>query len=399
MAVLDITIIIIRRTYLARPVLDAYWTEVVSIIEGGLKPDPQRVSAFATHLAERLEQGGEDRLAQRIRRLTERASLPAGATYKAGSLFADVEAQLNLVEIREPTDLAPYPVLPDDTDTELHRFVELQRRVADLERRGILPPSTLLLHGAPGCGKTMAAEAVAYDLQLPLLTIRLEAVMASYLGSSAKNLRRLFDGAQTQPSVLFLDEFDAVGKMRDDPQEIGEIKRLVSSLLQNLDRTKGRLLVIAATNHAHLLDKALWRRFDVVLHFPMPNAQLAEIIISRNLPQSSVDAKTIKALGLLANGLSGAAISQAVARALQNSILLPETAFTLLLTKAIVRQRLGGEDRIPNEHDVKSLVTAIHKTVDGHLSMRQIAQLIGCSPQNVHRILSSIKEPSNADAR
>ena len=399
MTALDIVTIIIRRTNLGKPVLDAYWTEVVSIIEGGLKPDPQRVSAFATHLAERLEQEGEDRLARRIRRLTERATLPAGSIYKVGSLFADIEAQLNLVEIREPTDLVPYPVLPNDVDTELHRFVELQRRVTDLERQGILPPSTLLLHGAPGSGKTMAAEAVAYDLQLPLLTIRLEAVMASYLGSSAKNLRRLFDGAQTQPSVLFLDEFDAVGKMRDDPQEIGEIKRLVSSLLQNLDRTKGHLLVIAATNHPHLLDKALWRRFDVILHFPMPNAQLAEIIISKNLPQSTIDTKTIKALGLLADGLSGAAISQTVARALQNSVLLQGVAFTLLLTKEIVRQKLGGEDRIPNEHDTRSLVAAIHRTVNGHLSMQQIAQLIGCSPQNVHRILSSIKEKKSNHAR
>ena len=267
---------------MAKPSIRDHWIEVISIIEGGLKPDPERVSAFATHLAARLEDEGEGKLAQRIKRLTDRASLPAGSTYRVGSLFSDVEAQLSLVEERDASQPASYPILPDDIAVELGRFVELRERAADLERLEIAPPSTLLLYGAPGCGKTMAAEAVAHELRLPLLTVRLESVMASYLGSSAKNLRRLFDGAQARPSVLFLDEFDAIGKMRDDPQEIGEMKRLVSSLLQNLDRVRGRLVVIAATNHSHLLDEALWRRFDVILHFPMPDAEQAGRILHRS---------------------------------------------------------------------------------------------------------------------
>ena len=342
-------------------------------------------------MAQRLEGEGEVKLAQRIRKLTERASLPAGSTYKVGTMLADVEAQLNLVEARDPVVPANYPVLPAAIDIELHRFVELQRRASDLVRNNVEPPSTLLLYGAPGCGKTMAAEAIAFDLRLPLLTVRLESVMASYLGSSAKYLRRLFDGAEMRPSVLFLDEFDAVGKMRDDPQEIGEIKRLVSSLLQNLDRTKGRLLIIAATNHPQLLDKALWRRFDVILQFPFPDSQLAEKIIVGGLPADTVSDKGITALGLLADGLSGAAISQAVVRALQNSVLLPDAALSLLLTREILRKKTDHQRQLPSETDIRQLVTLIGTVADGRLSMHQIAQLLACSAQNIHRIMRSVK--------
>ena len=103
----------------------------------------------------------------------------------------------------------------------------------------------------------MAAVAIASDLELPLMVVRLDSLLGSYLGNSAKNLRRVFDNALSNPCVLLIDEFDVVGKMRDDPQEVGEVKRLVGSLLQNLDRVHGRQVIIAATNHHHMLDLAI----------------------------------------------------------------------------------------------------------------------------------------------
>ena len=127
--------------------LNSYWREIVSIIEGGLKPDPHRVSSFAEHFAQRLEDDGETKLAQRIRRLTNGASRPAGSTFVAQGLPADVEAQQSLVEQILPTDSPQYPVLPHPTDLELRRFVELNRRSGELASAGIEPPSTLLLFG------------------------------------------------------------------------------------------------------------------------------------------------------------------------------------------------------------------------------------------------------------
>jgi len=142
---------------LARLSVHTYWPEVIAIIEAGLKPDPRRVSAYATHLAGRLEEEGEPRLGERIRRLAERAARPAGATYRTMNMPTDIEAHLDLVEEREPNSNALYPILPDDVLRELQRFVELRGRAGELERRGIRPPSALLLYGAPGCGKTIAA--------------------------------------------------------------------------------------------------------------------------------------------------------------------------------------------------------------------------------------------------
>ena len=275
--------------------LQLYWREIVAIIEGGLKPDPYRVSSFAEHFADRLEAEGEVRLASRIRRLTERAAKPAGSTFVTQTMSADVESQQSLVEEVRPGPFPQYPVLPPATETELKRFVELNRLWGDLARAGIEPPCTLLLFGPPGCGKTMSAAAVACDLGLPLWVVRLDSLLGSFLGNSAKNLRRVFDDALTKPCVLLLDEFDAVAKMRDDAQEVGEVKRLVGSLLQNFDRVQGKQIVIAATNHHHLLDPAIWRRFDVTLRLDNPaEAKIAGIVASivpkGSLSKSAVDA-------------------------------------------------------------------------------------------------------------
>ena len=137
--------------------IKTYWRELIGIIEGGLKPDPHRVSLFAVHLAERLECDGETKLGQRILRITDGASKPAGSTFVLQGLPADLETQQPLVEQVALGDVPKYPVLPELIDFELRRFVELNRRSGELASAGIEAPSSLLLFGPPGCGKTMAA--------------------------------------------------------------------------------------------------------------------------------------------------------------------------------------------------------------------------------------------------
>ena len=133
--------------------LSTYWREIVAIIEGGLKPDPHRVSSFADHMAQRLEDDGDSRLARRIRRLISEASRPAGSIFNGQGLAADVESQQLLIEQFLPMGSPHYPVLPSSMELELRRFVELNRRSGELVSAGIDPPSTLLLFGPPGCGK------------------------------------------------------------------------------------------------------------------------------------------------------------------------------------------------------------------------------------------------------
>lgn len=367
---------------MARQTLPSYWTEVIAIIESGLKPHPQRVASFADHLAKRLEEAGESRLADRINKLVERAAMPAGSAFTAQRVQTDMRASDLFGAM--PAD-ARTPVLLPEAQSELDRFVRLNQQAAALQRNDLSPPTALLLYGPSGCGKTMAANSVATQLGRPLLTVRLDTLMTSYLGDSAKNLRRAFDAGHSVPSILFLDEFDAVAKMRDDPQELGEIKRLVNSLLQNLDSARGNQVVLAATNHEHLLDTAIWRRFDVALELGMPSREQIIGIIAQNLDRHPVEMEAISALSGLGTGLSGADVAGAVTRALQDSALLTEPHLPSLLATEFLRARSKKTEFANGVPNKKSLVLAISSLAE--LSNKQIALLARCTPVYVYKVL------------
>ena len=360
--------------------LNSYWREIISIIGGGLKPDPHRVSSFAEHLAQRLEDDGDEKLARRILRLTAGASRPAGSTFVAQALPADVESQQVLVEQIQPSASPNYPALPSFADLELRRFVELNKRSGELASKGIEPPSTLLLFGPPGCGKTMAAVAIACDLGLKLHVVRLDSLLGSFLGNSAKNLGRVFNNALSKPCVLFLDEFDALAKMRDDAQEVGEIKRLVGSLLQNLDRVQGDQIVIAATNHHHMLDSAIWRRFDVTLYLGKPQKAEISSVIQSLMPSDRLSGNDIDAAATLSVGLTGSEVASVITRALQDEFLRPDEPLLKLLTLGVLARVRGYETSSYYSESKRDLILATNKLAGGDLTVRQVARLVGCSP-------------------
>ncbi|NKM14641.1 AAA family ATPase [Rhizobium laguerreae] len=156
------------------------------------------------------------------------------------------------------------------------QLVEEHTRADVLRAHGYEPRHRVLLSGPPGNGKTSFAEAIAEGLGLPFFVVRYDALIGSYLGETNARLRKLFDYVRTRPSVLFFDEFDSIGKERGDTHETGEIKRVVSFLLMQLDQLPSYVVVIAATNHAELLDRAVWRRFQMRLSFPAPDRQRIE---------------------------------------------------------------------------------------------------------------------------
>lgn len=161
-------------------------------------------------------------------------------------------------------------ILPDRVREICDEIIEEQNRSELLQSYGIEPRNKILLVGPPGNGKTSLAEAVAEALMIPLFTVRYESIIGSYLGETASRLSKLFDFAKTRECVLFFDEFETLGKERGDDHETGEIKRVVSSLLLQIDSLPSYVVVIAATNHESLLDKAAWRRFQVRMTIPKP---------------------------------------------------------------------------------------------------------------------------------
>lgn len=172
-------------------------------------------------------------------------------------------------------------VLPLPVRENARQLVEEHVRTDVLRAHGFEPRHRVLLSGPPGNGKTSFAEGIAEALALPLLVVRYDALIGSYLGETNTRLRKLFDFVRTQPCVLFFDEFDAIGKERGDTHETGEIKRVVSFLLMQLDQLPSYVIVIAASNHAELLDRAVWRRFQFRLAFPAPDRKHVEVFLDR----------------------------------------------------------------------------------------------------------------------
>jgi SpoVK/Ycf46/Vps4 family AAA+-type ATPase len=200
--------------------------------------------------------------------------------------------------------------------------LEEHRRADILRTYGLQPSSKVLFFGPPGCGKTMAAEVIAYELDLPLAIVRIDTLVSSYLGETAANLRKVFDFIEQNAVVALFDEFDALGKERADNSEHGELRRVVNAVLQMMDAYRGKSLLIAATNHEQILDSAVWRRFDDTLEFPLPSAELLPQILQLKLRgvrrQFEVDAPE---LAKMFNGLSPADIERIVRRAIKRMIL------------------------------------------------------------------------------
>ncbi|MCA9167401.1 MAG: ATP-binding protein [Planctomycetales bacterium] len=220
----------------------------------------------------------------------------------------DSERRTSLLEVRHPERQLDDLVLDDQLRQSIQRVMEEYREWEVLEANGLAPTQRALFCGPSGCGKTATAEAVATELALPLLYVRFDSVVSSLLGETAANLRKVFDYAARGQWVVLFDEFDAIGRSRDDATEHGEIKRVVNSFLQIMDSFMGRSLVIAATNFEASLDPAVWRRFDEVLRFGKPNTNQIKCLVQRRLKPLSFDTAVVNKI---ASGLKAASFADA----------------------------------------------------------------------------------------
>lgn len=193
-----------------------------------------------------------------------------GVSSFSGQAPKDKDRDIPLVEIVYPEKYFSDIVSSDSIKGQLEDVIREFRNWDILMSNGVYPMRKILFYGPPGCGKTLSAQAVASEIGIPLLYVRFDAVVSSYLGETASNIRKVFEYAKNDSWVIFFDEFDAIGRSRDDATEHGEIKRVVSTFLQQIDNYKGKSIIIAATNYENSLDYAIWRRFDETINFEMP---------------------------------------------------------------------------------------------------------------------------------
>lgn len=254
-----------------------FTSELVRIIGGALRLDIEKVRNYTEFLATKVEESGDTVFAGRLRTLlkdSDRTLRPVNVSFSAPPV--DPESRFPLVEkvnLYAPNE--PMLILEESQWDVVNEFISVAKST-NLSETDMTDSVSLLIYGPPGTGKSRLARHLAKDLGLDLYVARLDGLISSFLGSTSKNIRAVLEFAAKTPCVLLLDEFDAIAKLRGDAQELGELKRVVSSFIQNLDLLGPGSILVAATNHESLLDPAIWRRFAYRLHMDLPGSASRE---------------------------------------------------------------------------------------------------------------------------
>jgi len=252
----------------------------------------------------------------------------------------DRDNDLPLASVRHPSRYLSDLVLAEPLSQKLASIAAEAEHSDVLAKHAVPQRRKLLFWGPPGCGKSTGAEGLAAELGIPLITIRLDSVVSSYLGETASNLRKLMDYATQGRWLMLFDEFDAIGRLRDDPSEHGEIKRVVNAFLQMLDDYRGPSLLVAATNHEGLLDSALWRRFDDVFEFRRPTVHQIRLLLRKRLANLPTSRPNIDKAASALKGMPHAAVEHAVWDAFRAVLLAGENSITApALASAIERTK------------------------------------------------------------
>ncbi|NOU10823.1 MAG: AAA family ATPase [Nitrospira sp.] len=314
------------------------------------------------------------------------ALLEAGSPVRSATatvidpLPVDLDTRQELIR-RESLPELPMQIVWPPTVLRGLKEIENERDKQDkLIEAGLSPSRTILFVGPPGVGKTMGARWVANQLHRPLLTLDLAAVMSSYLGKTGNNIRAVLEFAKKRPSVLLLDEFDAIAKRRDDTAEVGELKRLVTVLLQAIDDWPIDGVLIAATNHPELLDPAVWRRFDRIIEFPHPTDELRQTFIEELLTASgsdNIDSQLIQMLTAITSKQSFSEVKREVDHLRRHALLfgtnLEEAVAEFVTThikNATTQSKLGWAKKLVasgySQHKIHAITGLSRDTLRNH---------------------------------
>jgi SpoVK/Ycf46/Vps4 family AAA+-type ATPase len=319
--------------------------QIKALVRCYTEGDEDRFLAIAMQIAAHAARTGKDRLAQDLQALVDEAKKrkPFESRPRAVSIVRPDSDLAGLVTTTFPQTRLSDMVLTEATRSRLDRVVLEYREADKLSAYGLSTRRKLLLVGPPGSGKTMTASALAGELSLPLLTVQLHALISRFMGETAAKLHLVFGAMSRTRGVYFFDEFDAIGGRRAATNDVGEVRRILNSFLQFLERDDSDSLIIAATNLVEMLDNALFRRFDDVVRYDLPSEKMAKLLIQNHL--AAFDSKDLVWQSLLPAtvGLSHAEITRACDDAAKDTVLAGRTSITTKDLAAALTQRAHKE--------------------------------------------------------
>ena len=294
--------------------------QLKALLKSHLEGDDGRFFSVAMQVAAHEAKQGHGKLAQEMRTMIDEAKSRRGV----GSLvpIGRPSGELaNLLEASYPKARLSDMILDDALAQQIERVIREQRHAGRIVEHGLTPRRKLLLTGPPGTGKTLTASVLAGELGLPLFQVCLDGLITKYMGETAAKLRQIFDATSRTRGIYFFDEFDAIGSQRGLTNDVGEIRRVLNSFLQMIEQDRSHSLVVAATNHPGILDHALFRRFDDILYYDLPDkSQIAKLLKTR-LAENSVKRIKWENLADLAMGLSYAEVTRAANEALKDALI------------------------------------------------------------------------------
>lgn len=299
-------------------------TQLRALLSSYVEEDRGRFLSVASQIAAKVARDGEEELADQLLDLVASAKRDNSARRIKSEVIPiarPVGELAGLVSAQYPTTRVAEMVLAPSVDQALARILREYRNTEQLQARGLQPRRKILLVGPPGCGKSMTAAALAGELGRPLLQVQLHALIAKFMGETAAKLHLIFDAMGRAPGVYLFDEFDALGAHRGADNDVGEARRILNSFLILLEQESSKSLIVAATNLPGMLDEALFRRFDDVIHYSPPSSKMVEALVRNRLAQFDVRSLSWAKVLELAKGLSHGDIVKACEDSAKETVL------------------------------------------------------------------------------
>ena len=298
-------------------------SQLKALVQSYVDGDDDRFLSVALQVAAHEARLGHGKLATELREAIDEAKRRRGAASLV-SISKPRGELANLLQVSQPSARLSGLILHPTLSRQIERVIREQRAATSILEQGLSPRRKLLFVGPPGTGKTLTASVLAGELGLPLLQVRLDGLITRFMGETAAKLRQIFDATGRMRGIYLFDEFDAIGSGRGLANDVGEIRRVVNSFLMMIEQDSSRSLVIAATDHPSILDRALFRRFDDVLHYDLPDADRAAKLLGTRLSSKAAPQVCWAALGKEACPLSHAEITRAADEALKDVLIRGE---------------------------------------------------------------------------